>query len=222
MRDETAPGETGWRGSREAWLDTAYESLLEAGVDSVRILPLARKLGLARTSFYWFFKDREELLSALLERWRVTNTGNLVRQAGAYAEGIAEAVLNVFDCWLDPGLFDSRFEHAMRSWALQSPHVAQAIAAADESRIAALTRMFERFGYDPVSADVRARAMYLTQIGYISMKTEEDLALRMKRIPDYVMVFTGLTPERRDLQRFAARHGIRLDQPAAAAAGAAP
>src|SRR5258708_6393806 len=108
------------RGSPEAWLEVAYESLLDAGVDSVRILPLAKKLNLSRTSFYWFFKDREELLAALLERWRSKNTGNWVKQTEAYAETICEAVLNVFDCWFDDRVFDSRFEDGIRSLALPS------------------------------------------------------------------------------------------------------
>ena len=72
-------GETGWRGSAEVWLEAAYELLLESGVSTVKILPLAKKLGLSRTSFYWFFKDREELLGALIARWRDKNTGNLVK-----------------------------------------------------------------------------------------------------------------------------------------------
>ncbi len=71
--------ETGWRGSQEGWLEAAYESLLESGVDSVKILPLAKKLNLSRTSFYWFFKDREELLAAPLSRWRDKNTGSSLR-----------------------------------------------------------------------------------------------------------------------------------------------
>ena len=110
--------ETGWRGSQEGWLEAAYESLLESGVDSVKILPLAKKLNLSRTSFYWFFKDREELLAALLSRWRDKNTGSILRQSEAYAETLAEAMLNVFDCWLDPSLFDSKFEFAVRSLSL--------------------------------------------------------------------------------------------------------
>ena len=93
--------ETGWRGSPEAWLTAAYALLLHSGVDSVKILPLARKLNLSRTSFYWFFKDREALLSGLLAMWRDKNTGNLVRQANAYAESLVEGLLNVCDCWLD-------------------------------------------------------------------------------------------------------------------------
>ncbi len=95
-------------------MEAAYQALLESGVDSVKILPLAKKLNLSRTSFYWFFKDREELLAALVSRWREKNTGSIVRQSQAYAETLAEAMLNVFDCWLDAGLFDNRFEFAVR------------------------------------------------------------------------------------------------------------
>src|SRR5215475_1255872 len=115
--------DSGWRGSQEGWLEAAYSSLIDAGVDAVKILPLAKKLKLSRTSFYWFFKDREELLGALLARWRDKNTGNLVKQAQAYAESIAEAMLNVNDCWIDKALFDAQFEFAVRSWALESSDI---------------------------------------------------------------------------------------------------
>ena len=80
---EQAASDSGWRGSQEGWLEAAYDSLLESGVESVKILPLAKRLNLSRTSFYWFFKDREELLDALVARWREKNTGNLVRQSEA-------------------------------------------------------------------------------------------------------------------------------------------
>lgn len=203
--------DTKWKGSRDAWLDAAFELLLESGVDSVRILPLARRLNVSRTSFYWFFKDREALLYALIERWREKNTQGLVRQTRAYAEGIIEAVLNVFDCWLDSELFDAQLEFAMRSWALQSEEVSREIDAADETRIEALTRMFEHHGYETLAANVRARTIYLTQIGYISMNTQETLEVRMQRIPYYVEIFTGQVPRPRELQRFHARHGYEPD-----------
>lgn len=203
--DEIA-GDTGWRGSIDGWLEAAYDALLEGGVDAVKILPLAKRLKLSRTSFYWFFRDREELLAALIARWRDKNTGNLIRQAEAYAESIAEATLNVFDCWLDRDLFDAKFEFAIRSWALQSEEILKEVQAADNARLAALGRMFERFGHEPVAADVRARTLYLVQIGYISMQAEEDLELRLKRIPEYVAIFTGTAPEPREMDRFLARH----------------
>ena len=206
---ESSATESGWRGSPDLWLGAAYEALLESGVDAVKILPLAKKLGLSRTSFYWFFKDREELLAALVTQWRDKNTGNLVRQTEAYAETIAEAMLNVIDCWLDDTIFNSKFEFAVRSWALQSPEIAAEVRSADQQRLDALARMFVHFGQDAARADVRARATYLTQIGYISMQTKEGIAVRLKRIPEYVETFTGQAPEQRELDRLYARHGYR-------------
>ncbi len=199
--------DSGRRGSPETWLEAAHCALLETGVDAVKILPLAKRLNLSRTSFYWFFKDREDLLKQLVGRWRSKNTGNMIRQCDSYAETIVEAMLNVFDCWLDSALFDSQLEFAMRSWALQSVDILREVQAADRQRLEALTRMFQRFGYSESTADVRARTTYLVQIGYISMQTMEALDIRMKRIPAYVETFTGRAPKRRELDRFYARHG---------------
>lgn len=199
--------DSGWRGSPEVWLEAAYDSLLESGVDAVKIQPLAKKLGLSRTSFYWFFKDREELLNALLVRWREKNTGNLIKRSEAYAETLVEAMLNVFDCWLDPDLFDAKFEFAIRSWAIQSEEIQKEVQQADKLRLEALKRMFMRFGYEEIAADVRARTTYLVQIGYISMQSREDIAMRMKRIPHYIAIYTGEVPQQRELDRFFSRHG---------------
>ena len=201
--------DTGWRGSQEGWLEAAYSSLIDSGVDSVKILPLAKKLKLSRTSFYWFFKDREELLDALVQKWRDKNTGNLIKQSEAYAESLAEAMLNVFDCWLNKDLFDSQFEFAVRSWALQSSDILREVQAADQTRVEALSKMFMRFGLKAVPADVRARTTYLVQIGYISMQSQEDIAVRMKRIPEYIAIYTGQIPQQRELDRFFARHGYK-------------
>lgn len=203
--DETV-NDTGWRGSQEGWLEAAYDALLESGVDSVKILPLAKKLNLSRTSFYWFFKDREELLAALVARWREKNTGSIVKQSQAYAESLTEAMLNVFDCWLNNDLFDAKFEFAVRSWALQAPEILDEVQRADQVRLEALKRMFVRFGHCETAADVRARTTYLVQIGYISMQSKEDIATRMKRIPEYIAIYTGQIPQQRELDRFFSRH----------------
>lgn len=78
--------------------------------------------------------------------------------------------------------------------------------AADTARLAALTDMFQRFGYSQGASEVRARSIYLIQIGYISMQTQEDLALRLARMPEYVLVHTGKSPRQYEMDRFRARH----------------
>ena len=60
-----------------------------------------------------------------------------------------------------------------------------------------------------VEADVRARTVYLVQIGYIAMQVRETPATRMGRIPAYVKTFAGQAPADRELARFYARFGYR-------------
>ncbi|MCV2445769.1 TetR/AcrR family transcriptional regulator [Paracoccus sp. DMF] len=203
--DQANASETGWRGSREGWLEAGYQALIESGIDAVKILPLAKRLNLSRTSFYWFFEDREALLSALLDGWELRTTRPLIDSTTQYAETRAEAMLNVLTCFLAPGVFDSRLEFAVRSWSLQDENVAARIKAADLARLAALTQMLAKWGIAPDEADIRARTIYLVQIGYISMQAEEDIETRLARIPTYVKIYADELPEPREMARFTAR-----------------
>jgi AcrR family transcriptional regulator len=200
------PQETGWRGSREVWLDGALALLVEGGIDAVRIQPLSKRLRIARTSFYWHFSDRETLLAALSDRWVARSSDPMVAACAAFAETETEAMLNLISCFLSDASFDSRLEFAIRSWALQDPAMMARLNDEDERRLAALIAMFHRWGHAALDAETRARAVYLTQIGYIAMQQREDLAIRMARIPAYVQIFTGTAPEARELARFHARH----------------
>jgi len=197
--------ETGWRGSREVWLRAALDALVEGGVEAVKIQPLATRLNLSRTSFYWFFKDRDALLDALLETWDAKNTGAFVEACGSYAETIAEAVLNLIGVFHDEALFESQMDFVVRGWAHQSDAVMARVNKADERRLAAIREMFERFGFDADDADVRARTVYLVQIGYISMQARESDATRMARVAAYVKTFSGRAPTKSELARFYAR-----------------
>ncbi len=213
-----ANNDNGWRGSPALWFEAAIEILLESGIESVKISSLAKKLNLSRTSFYWFFANRQELLSALLAAWKEKNTGSIVQRSQAYADSLAEAALNIFDCWIDESLFDSKLEFAIRSWSLQSASIEQAVKHADEIRLQALVKMFKCYGFNDIEADVHSRTIYLVQIGYITMQTQESLSERMVRVPEYIKTFTGQLPEPHQLERFFHRHhyhAISIDDLAA-------
>jgi AcrR family transcriptional regulator len=205
----TEKTERGWRGTPDLWLDAAYQLLVEGGVEAVKVMPLAERLGLSRTSFYWHFPDREALLAGLVDRWKAKNTGNLVARCEAHAATITEAMLNLFDCWYDDALFDSRLEFAMRTWSLTDPSVAAAMNEADAVRVAAITALFRRFGYSEAEADTRARTLYLTQVGYIAVRSEESLEVRLGRNPAYVLTFCGVAPTAAEVAAFNARHPLR-------------
>ena len=204
---EDTDQDRGWRGSPDLWLTAAYEMLIDKGVDGVKIMPLATALNLSRTSFYWFFKDRKQLLSALLDRWEATTTAPLIAATDAYAATKSEAMLNVLATFIGPDGLDARLEYAVRNWAQQDADTMARVQAADAARLRALRALLERWGHTPDDADVRARTIYLVQIGYISMQSDEDISLRISRVPSYVEIYTDTRPTDGEMARFCAQIG---------------
>lgn len=198
------------RGSRELWLDTAYEMLITSGIDSVKVMPLAKQLDMSRGSFYAYFEDRNALLEALIQRWQDKNTANMLKKCRQYAESINEAIFNLFDCWFDVELFDARMDFAIRNWGHQAPDLQAVLKQTDKERIRAIYDMFIRFDYDAEEARVRANTIYMTQIGYISMMMDDTPAERLKHTPGYVQTFTGVPPASNEIERFMSRHQALL------------
>lgn len=192
--------------SADLWLNTAYEVLLEGGVDAVKIMELAKRSGLTRTGFYWHFKDLNALHQALITRWRHTNTKNLVKRAGAPANNITEAMLQVFDCWFDQRLFDAALDLAIRNWARKDAALKKTLASADKKRCNAIKTMFLHHGYNEQQAEVRSMTVVYTQIGYFSMAQTDSFEKRIARVPQYVEVFTGQMPSKLELEQFHLRH----------------
>lgn len=187
------------KATREDWLDAALVMLVTQGVARVAILPLSERLGVSRSSFYWYFRDRGDLLDALLSRWAALNTRSILTQAEAPAATINEAVCNVFRCWVNPAIFSPRLDFAVREWARASKLVRECLDDADRLRTRAIRMMFERFGYGPDDALIRARTLYYLQIGYYALDIHETLADRLALTPHYLKTITGVEPRPEDM-----------------------
>jgi AcrR family transcriptional regulator len=190
--------------SREDWLQLALRTLIRDGIDRVRVQVMARELGVARSSFYWFFRDPADLHAQMLDRWLTKNTAPVISRAERPAASIAEAILNVFECWANEDLFDPRLDIAVRLWARRSPEVLRIVEEADARRIDALRGMFARHGFAPEAALVRARVLYFTQIGQYTLDIREDIGLRLERTGAYVRAFCGMDASEHEIARFEA------------------
>ena len=184
------------------WIDLARETLLRDGVESVRILPLAQKLGVSRSSFYWYFRDRQDLLDQLLAFWRDKNTAGIIARARRPAASIVRAILNVFECWADENIFDPKLDFAIREWARRAPEVRLAVTQADEARVAAIRDLYSRFGFPDEDAFIRARVLYYMQIGYYVLDVREPMEVRLSHAAAYLRSFTGEDPSGADLADF--------------------
>ncbi len=72
--------ETRKRLTREDWIEAATRTLVKRSIDGVRVELLAKDLEVSRGSFYWHFKSREELLSAILANWRERQTRRTIER----------------------------------------------------------------------------------------------------------------------------------------------
>ncbi|TPI65082.1 TetR/AcrR family transcriptional regulator [Mesorhizobium sp. B3-1-7] len=189
--------------TREDWMNLALETLISEGVEAVRVLALGQKLNVSRSSFYWYFKSRQDLLDQLLNYWRNNNTRFIVEQAGRPAASITQAVLNVFECWLDETLFNPRLDFAVRAWSRQSADVHRVVNEEDDARVEAIRAMFSRHGYEATEAFVRARVLYFTQIGYYSLEIVEPVSNRLFLTPAYLLTHTGEAPREGEVEAFA-------------------
>ena len=92
--------------TRGDWLNVARDILVSDGVAEVKVLAIGERLGVSRSSVYWYFKSRKDLLDALLEDWEGRNTAVILTHCGMATDTIPAAGGNFFRCFLDPALFE--------------------------------------------------------------------------------------------------------------------
>jgi AcrR family transcriptional regulator len=176
---------------RDVWLDTARQALIEEGTAGVEVNKLAKRLGVSRGGFYWFFESREQLLEELLAYWANSSTTLFERVLQPGRPNGMEEYYRLVNLWIDEKEFDPRWDGAVRDWARTSASVLKTVQAVDEKRIAILERMFIDMGYTGLDAHIRARVTYYHQVGYYALGVRESRNERLKLMPFYARVLTG-------------------------------
>jgi len=103
------------KATKDDWLNAALAILIREGIEAVLVLPLAKKLKVSRSSFYWYFKNRKDLLDHLLQHWMSTNTAAIVEHANRPSETAVKGVLNIFECWVSENTYSPRLDIAVRN-----------------------------------------------------------------------------------------------------------
>lgn len=147
---------------RGDWLKAARMALLQGGVEAVRVEKLARNLHVTKGSFYWHFRDREELLEALLREWEVELMQVLIPQLkGRRGRAALKLLLDLLVERVplgEQGILPS--DAAMFTWASVSPRVALRVNQTERKRL----KLLERIIGDPA----RTELLYLVWLGFVA------------------------------------------------------
>ena len=150
----------------DTWIDAATQVLVDQGIDHVRVDVLATQLGVTRGSFYWHFRDREDLLRRVLQAWRTRSTDALTRRLQG-SRGEPQAQLRDVISLPHRGraaVRAARIELAIRAWARRDSMAREAVDEADASRIDYHRQIFEALDFVPEEAKLRAFVLYSCEV----------------------------------------------------------
>jgi AcrR family transcriptional regulator len=164
--------------SRESWLEEALRALDEGGLGTLKVLPLARKLGASRGSFYWHFRDRDDLLRSVLDYWDTELTDAVIERAAELRGGARERLLALMQEVVEQRR--GRYDPAVRTWALHDPTAAPVVRRVDRKRLGFLKRLFVEMGFSSDQAEARARLALGFMVTEHLLLVEEPAARRKK------------------------------------------
>lgn len=176
---------------REAWLNAARAALIEEGTAGVEVNKLAKRLGVSRGGFYWFFDNRQQLLEELLGYWVRTSSAQFAGILDHTGRNGAREFQSLVELWVGESDYDPRWDGAVRDWARTSARVLEAVQLVDAKRIAIIENIFIDLGYQGMEAHIRARITYYHQVGYYALGIRESRRQRLKLLPSYIRVLTG-------------------------------
>ncbi|NER78580.1 MAG: TetR/AcrR family transcriptional regulator [Leptolyngbya sp. SIO1D8] len=165
--------------TRQDWIRQGLKVLAQGGVETVRVEPLAKLMGVTKGSFYWHFKNRGDLLAAILQEWVTLQTNSIIEQVEAKGGDATTKLLYLFELAVQD---DGRVENAIRAWATNDANVIAVLAEVDQRRLDYTQDLFLQLGFAPFEATVRARLVYYALVGEFTIGTRSDQTERLAEI----------------------------------------
>ena len=156
----------------QKWLDIGKKRFADKGAQGININEMSEEIGVAKTSFYFFFSSKEEYLNQLFAYWVVTGTTNLI------------AMVNQIN---DPGkrflalgkMIESNFEgeffyFQLKLYSRENKHGRKFLEDADRQRVAFSTKIFKDAGQSDEQAEHSRRMMKVFTMGTLALKSGYD------------------------------------------------
>lgn len=146
---------------KEDWVGAATSALRRGGVDAVAVEQLAAGLNVTRGSFYAHFDSRDELLRAVLERWRSSELAAL--QEPEHGDGHQRLTRRLRQMFSDRSAGEI---HAQLCAAAEDPIVGPVHLENLLATMASLADLYRAAGLRRAAAEQRALVTYTAYIGF--------------------------------------------------------
>ncbi len=156
--------------TRDDWVHAALLAVAEGGTAAVAVEALAARLNATKGSFYWHFRDRQELIESTLAAWERRATDEIIAGLEAVADPV-ERLRSVLVAAMEAEEDEHPDVRLLPS--VTDPLVAPVAARVQEKRLAFLARCFREMGFPPAESRRRARLANSVYIGWFHQRLVE-------------------------------------------------
>jgi AcrR family transcriptional regulator len=174
--------------TRDDWLSAAVEILRTRGIGGVRILTLAKNLGVTRGSFYWHFRDLQDLRDGMLNWWDRELTDIAIAHMKTVRGDARKRILALAEFVVRKDL--SRYDAAVLAWAGSDPSAADRAERVMKKRQAFCRSYFREAGFSEAEAQARGNHLVTYMSGEASVLAGAPLARRLKAVRHQVRLLT--------------------------------
>ena len=175
----------------DRWVEVAIDLLAKEGVSGLRVEVLAKRCGVTKGSFYWHFKDRQALLDAVLEQWKLGRIRDIEKTTAVTPGNERDQLHYAIEVY---GASRNRkgmsIELAVRDWARHDAQAAAIVEAVDLYRLECTRKLFVAAGMTDAEAKSRSLLLYACVFGLSLMHYthfDDNLADLKQRIAERIV-----------------------------------
>jgi AcrR family transcriptional regulator len=149
------------------WVHAAFRALARGGVDAVAVEPIAAELGATKGSFYWHFKNRDALVTAVLDEWEQRLTEAVIERLER-SPNPADRLRKLMAASFEITPPDRAAELALLAHN-DDDGIRRRVRDVIDRRVKYMARQLEALGWLPVPALDRALLLSYLYVGYLQM-----------------------------------------------------
>ncbi|RQR56374.1 TetR/AcrR family transcriptional regulator [Burkholderia sp. Bp9140] len=167
----------------DVWIAGARRLLVTKSVDAVRVEALAKEMGVTKGSFYWHFKDRDDLLRRMLTAWRDEATEQIIFRFESRALPARELVRDLLSLPFRGAAAHeaAATELAIRAWARRDEMARAIVDEVDAKRLSYIAQCFSAMGYSISEARARAFVLYSYELSESLLSDQGTKAQKEER-----------------------------------------
>ena len=178
--------------SKSQWLEAALDRLRHHSIADITVEALAKELGIAKSGFYWHFKNRAELLDALLDYWVHEITEVITNNMEIDSLEPRERLLRCAEMVLELDL--TRYEIGIHQFSLTEERALRTVKKANKLRMDFIRKAFSDLGFSGDDLETRAMLFACYQTWEASMFPDVSRKRRKELIGKRLDLLTSNAP----------------------------